>query len=62
VNPEGSRLDGIPPITESRELRSPPPGSPPLGRPLAGIEVAIVNPEGSRLDGIPPITESRELI
>jgi hypothetical protein len=61
VNPEGSRLLGIPPIAESRELRSPPPGSPPLGRPDGGMEVAMVSPEGSRLDGIPPITESREL-
>jgi hypothetical protein len=60
LKPEGRRLDGISPITESSELR----GSPPPGTLAPGVtdgRTGTLKPEGSRLDGIPPMTESREL-
>jgi hypothetical protein len=60
LKPEGRRLDGIPPITESSELR----GSPPPGTLAPGVtdgRTGTLKPEGSRLDGIAPMTESREL-
>jgi hypothetical protein len=61
VNPEGSRLDGIPPITESRELRSAPPGWLLVGM-LPKIELtAPGRPDGTADEGIPPMTDNNEL-
>jgi hypothetical protein len=60
LKPEGRRLDGIPPMTESSELR----GNSPPGTLAPGVtdgRTGILNPEGSRLEGMPPITESNEL-